>query len=82
MLVGLGFAVAPLNLHLMFALGLVMGAVFVGVVTVPYAALQEAVAANNWPAGGAALVRIRKLVGFNLALGFVTIAVATLGRGL
>ncbi len=80
MLTSLGFAVAPPNLHLMFALGLVMVGVFVGVVTVPYAALREAVEAGNWAAGGAALGRIRKLVGFNLLLGFVTIAVATLGR--
>jgi len=82
MLAGLGFAVAPLHLHLMFALGLVMVAVFVGVVTVPYGALNEAVERSDWPAGGAALGRIRKLVGFNLILGIVTVATATLGRWL
>lgn len=82
MLTGLGFAVAPLHIHLMFALGLVMVAVFVGVVTVPYVALNEAVERRDWPAGAAALGRIRKLVGFNLALGFLTVATATLGRWL
>ena len=80
MLATQGFAVAPPHLHLMFGLGLLMLAVFVGVVTVPYTALREAVAASNWPAGAAALGRIRKLVGFNLSLGFVVIAIATLGR--
>ena len=56
--------------------------VFVGVVTVPFQALKEAVEARNWPAGGAALGRIRQLVGFNLLLGVVTVALATLGRWL
>lgn len=82
MLTGLGMANAPLNLHLMFASGLVMVGIFVGVVSVPFAALKEAVAAGNWPAGGAALGRIRQLVGFNLLLGVATIALATLGRWL
>ena len=82
MLTELGFAAAPLNLHLMFASGLAMVGVFVGVVTVPFQALKEAVEARNWPAGGVALGRIRQLVGFNLLLGFVTVALATLGRWL
>lgn len=82
MLLDLGFAGAPRHLHLMFLTGLIMVAVFVGVFTVPFRALADAVAARNWPAGGAALGTIRKLVGFNLTLGFLTIAVATLGRWL
>lgn len=82
MIINLGFAAAPLHVHLMFASGLVMVGVFVGVVTLPFRALSDAVAASDWPAGGAALGRIRQLVGFNLGLGFVTIALATLGRWL
>lgn len=77
-----GFAGAPLHWHVMFLTGLVMMAVFVGVVAVPFRQLSEAVAASSWAAGAAALGRIRQLVGFNLALGLVTIAVATLGRWL
>lgn len=82
MLARAGFAQAPLHWHVMFALGLVMTAVYAGIVAVPFRLLGEAVAASNWPAGGNALGSIRKLVGFNLIVGFVTIAVATLGRWL
>ncbi len=82
MLLGQGFAEAPKYLHIMFVTGLIMVAVFIGVITVPFRALADAVEAKNWPAGGAALGTIRKLVGFNLALGLVTIAIATLGRWL
>jgi uncharacterized membrane protein len=75
-----GFKNAPLHWHLMLTLGLLMSGLFVYVVLQPYATLQAAVAAQYWPAGGQALGRIRQLVGINLLLGAVTIAVATLGR--
>ncbi|MFU2487903.1 CopD family protein [Thauera sp. WH-1] len=78
----LGFAAAPLYQHLMLLMGLVMIAIYVYVFFVPYAALGKAVAAENWKAGGAALGRIRQLVGTNLTLGFLTIAMGTLGRWL
>ncbi|WP_035055527.1 CopD family protein [Andreprevotia chitinilytica] len=77
-----GFAAAPLNWHLMLGSGLVMIAIFIYVVTGPYAALGRAVDTEDWKAGGAALNRIRQAVGLNLILGFVTIALATLGRWL
>lgn len=82
MLAGQGMVSAPHHLHLMFGAGLVMMAVFVGVVAVPFRALCEAVEAGNWSVAAEALGSIRKLVGFNLALGMATIAVATLGRWL
>lgn len=78
----LGFAAAPLYQHMMLLMGLVMMAIFAFVVFVPYAGLVKAVAAEDWKAGGAALARIRRLVGTNLVLGFLTIAMATLGRWL
>jgi uncharacterized membrane protein len=79
-LLQVGMRQAPLYWHLMLTLGLVMSGIFVYVVAVPYARLRAAVAAQNWPAGGQALGRIRQLVGLNLLLGFATVAVATLGR--
>lgn len=82
MLLSAGFAAAPPHWHLMFLTGLIMVAVFVGVVAVPFRQLADAVAASQWSAGGAALGRIRQLVGFNLALGLATIGIATLGRWL
>lgn len=77
-----GFAGAPLHWHLMFLTGLIMMSVFVAIVLLPFRQLANAVATSNWSAGGAALGRIRQLVGFNLILGLATIAVATLGRWL
>jgi uncharacterized membrane protein len=64
----------------MLLLGLVMGAIFVFVVLQPYRKLKTAVAEQDWPAGGRALGQIRQLIGTNLILGFVTVAVASLGR--
>ena len=82
LLLGGGASGAPVNQLLMTGLGLVMCAVFVVVVFGPFRQLSQAVTAKNWPAGGAALGRIRQLVGFNLTLGALTIATATLGRWL
>ena len=77
-----GFAAAPPSWHLMMAVGLTMVGIYVYVVAGPYGALRRAVDAGDWPAGGAALGRIRQLVGVNLSLGLLTIAIAILGRWL
>jgi uncharacterized membrane protein len=66
--------------HIMMGLGLAMMLIFAHVFFAAYRRLTRAVQAKDWPAGGAALAQIRKLVGFNLVLGVVTIAVAILGR--
>lgn len=77
-----GFAHAPLAWHLMMGLGLLMAVIFVRIYGVDFRALRQAVAEQQWPAGGAALQRIRGLVATNLGLGALTVAVATLGRNL
>ena len=77
-----GFAGAPLSWHLMLATGVLMIAIFVYVASVPYAVLQRAVDAEDWKAGATALNRIRQCICVNLLLGFLTIAIATLGRTL
>ena len=64
----------------MTALGVVMMLVYAYIVTGPYRRLRRAVAESRWEAGGAAMASIRRLVGLNLILGLVTIAVAVLGR--
>lgn len=81
-LLPVGFAAAPLHWHLMLTSGLVMIGIYLYVVFGPYARLKAAVAAQDWPAGGAALNRIRQAVGSNLLLGMLTIAFATVGRWL
>jgi len=64
----------------MTAIGVVMSAIFMHIVFAPFARLKRAVAQEDWKAGGAALNQIRILVGTNLALGLLNIAVAMLGR--
>lgn len=74
-----GMAKAPLYVHAMFGIGLVMMGIFSYVYFSAFAALRRSVQYQDWKAGGAALARIRHLVGVNLALGLVTIAIATAG---
>ena len=69
----------PLYVFGMTALGLTMIAIFLHIVFAPYRRLREAVAAQDWKSGGAALGRIRRMVGFNLILGLLTITVGALG---
>jgi uncharacterized membrane protein len=59
-----------------------MAIIFAFIFFVPYAALKKAVAAQDWPAGGKALNRIRVLVGTNLVLGLINVAVIFLMPGL
>ncbi|MDR2333654.1 MAG: CopD family protein [Burkholderiaceae bacterium] len=64
----------PLSWIVMTVLGVVMMAVFGHIRFALYKRLNAAVEARDWPAGGAALASIRKLVALNLALGLVIIA--------
>ena len=70
----------PLYVIVMTVIGLVMSAIFVHIYFAPFGRLKRAVAAEDWKAGGAALNQIRMLVGTNLVLGIVNVAVAILGR--
>jgi uncharacterized membrane protein len=63
----------------MLGLAIVMMLIFAHVFFAPYARLKRAVAAQDWQAGGAALGKIRSLVGINLILGLVTMCVGALG---
>jgi uncharacterized membrane protein len=82
MILQIGFKLAPLNWHLMFGAGLAMMAIFLHVYFAPFQRLKRHVAAQDWPAAGAALNQIRQLVGINILLGLLTIAIATVGKGL
>jgi uncharacterized membrane protein len=70
----------PLPVTLMSVLGIVMMLIFAHIFFAPYRRMKRAVAAKDWPAGGAAMATIRKLVALNLVLGLITIAVGALGR--
>ena len=82
MLMQLGGASAPLYALAMLVLGSVMMLLFAHVFFAPYKKLKRAVAEQAWPAGAAALGQIRTLIGINLSIGLVTLAVAMLGRAL
>ena len=75
-----GFAAAGLHVHVMLAFGVVMMLIFAHVFFAGYGRLKRYVGAREWKAAGSAMAQIRMLVGLNLILGFITVAVATLGR--
>ena len=76
----IGWSAAPLRWHLMLLTGFAMIAIFLVVFFFPFRALQKGVQTQDWKSAGAALARIRQLVGLNLLLGILTIAIATAGR--
>ena len=82
MLMKLGGASAPHYALTMLTLGVVMMLIFAHVFFAPFKKLKRAVSEQNWKAGGAALAQIRMLIGINLSLGLLTIAVVFLGRAL
>jgi uncharacterized membrane protein len=86
LLLGSGFSMmgamgkVPLYVVGMTLIGIVMTAIFLYIYFMPFGALRRAVAAGDWKAGGVALGTIRVLIGTNLALGLVNIAIAVFGR--
>ena len=75
-----GMGNVGLYVHIMHALGLLMIGIYLYVYFVPYQGLKRAVAAQLWPEGKGHIDRIRDMVGINMILGLVTIAVAAGGR--
>lgn len=72
-----GMGGVQLHVHAMLTTGLLMMAIFAYVYFVPFGHLKRSVANQDWKAGGAALANIRQWVGINLALGLITIVIAT-----
>ena len=70
----------PVYVTVMFIIGVVMMAIFAHVYFAPFKRLQRGVAANDWQTAASALSQIRTLVGINLVLGLLTIAIGSLGR--
>ena len=69
-----GFAGAPRYVQVMMGLYVAMLALFLRVQALQVPELRRAVQAQDWPAGGQALGKIRRTVGFNLFLGLLLIA--------
>ncbi len=76
-----GFDGAPRYVHVMMGLYIAMLALFLRVQVLLLPELRRAVAAADWPSGGAVLGRIRRLVGINLALGLVLVSIAATRPG-
>ena len=72
-----GFETAPRYVQIMMGLYVVMTALFIRIQALKLPELRTAVAAEDWPAGAAALGQIRKLVGINLIVGLVLVAIAS-----
>ncbi len=75
-----GMKGAPVHVHLMLTLGLIMAGIYIYIFFIPYRQLQKQVAAQSWPAAGKALNTIRKLVVTNLTLGMVIVVSTAAGR--
>ena len=75
-----GLAYAPLYIHIMNGVGIVMILIFLLVFLAPFRQLKLAVAAQNWPEGGKRLGQIRMLIGLNLILGLLVVVIASGGR--
>lgn len=75
-----GMAGARWHIHLMLLLGLAMMAIYLHVWFAPYRRLRRAVGEADWPEGGRQLGQIRRLIGINLILGILTVAIASGGR--
>ncbi|WP_369959686.1 CopD family protein [Pseudomonas benzenivorans] len=71
-----GFETAPRYVHIMMGLYIAMLALFLRIQALQLPELRRAVAAEDWPSGGAVLGRIRRLVGINLILGLLLVSVA------
>lgn len=66
------------HVNAMAVLGLLMAAIYGHIRLALYPRLARAVAAQAWPAGGAAVAKIRTAVSVNLALGVIVIVLAVL----
>jgi uncharacterized membrane protein len=80
MLLQVGFRNAPVGWNVMFALGLIMAALFVDVYSVLFPKLRTHCAGGSWPAAGQTLNRIRQLVAVNLVLGVGVVGAAVSAR--
>jgi uncharacterized membrane protein len=75
-----GMAGARWHVHLMQGTGLLMMILFTYLYFVPFPRLRRAVAGSDWAEGARQLARIRQVVGVNLVLGVLTVAVGSGGR--
>jgi uncharacterized membrane protein len=74
-----GFAASPPAWHVMMTIGLVMTVIFAVIAHVLFPQVRTMTSSQQFPEAAQRLGRLRQLVALNLALGVVTIGVATFG---
>ena len=70
-----GFKGLGMHINIMMITGFIMMFIFLHIFFAPYKKLKRAVAAEDWPTAGAKLSQIRTLIGINMMLGVLTIAI-------
>ena len=75
-----GFAGVGLSVHLMQGTGVLMALIYLALLVGPYRTFLKALDAGVLPAAGRAIERIRWTIAVNLALGIVTLVIATTGH--
>ncbi len=76
---GAGAAKLPPYVHAMTGIGVVMMLIFAHIFFAPFRRLRLAAAQQDWDRASRALRQVRMLVGINLCLGLLTIAIGALG---
>ena len=74
-----GIAHVSLHIHIMLATGVAMMAIYGYVFFACYQPFSMHIAKQRWKEAGEMLVKIRKLIAVNLALGLLTVCVAVIG---
>jgi uncharacterized membrane protein len=75
-----GMGSAGLHVHLMQGLGWVMILLYMHLYFAPFRRLKDAVVIADWPAASKRLNQIRFIIGTNLLLGILVIAIGAGGR--
>ena len=72
------FDTAPQYVQIMMGLFIAMLALFLRIQLLQLPELRKTIAEQNWSEAGAALARIRKVVGINLILGLLVVSIAAI----
>jgi uncharacterized membrane protein len=75
-----GMAQAPLYIHIMMGLGILMMLLYAWLFHGPWLKFKRAVDAGDWAAAGPQLNRIRQIIAVNLPLGLIVVIVGGTGR--
>lgn len=75
-----GFAGAGMHIHIMHMTGLIMVALFLYLFHLPWLTFKRLVDEENYKEAAGKLGLIRNIVGANLALGLLTVAIGASGR--